>query len=126
MYAMNSIAAECGGSRAAARSGKTRVAVIFGGCSPEHEVSLQSAAAATADIPIVGTSVTDYKTAGVINENDARRVPFRLIKKIAHAGCAHADKHLNKIRTADAEKRDARFASHGTCQQCFARARRTK
>ncbi|MBR4015240.1 MAG: ABC transporter substrate-binding protein [Anaerotignum sp.] len=33
--------------------------------------ALQSAAAATADIPIVGTSVTDYKTAGVINENDA-------------------------------------------------------
>ena len=45
MCAMNSIAAECGADRAAARSRKTRVAVIFGGCSPEHEVSLQSAAA---------------------------------------------------------------------------------
>lgn len=33
--------------------------------------ALQSAAAATGDIPIVGTSVTDYKTAGVIDENDA-------------------------------------------------------
>lgn len=33
--------------------------------------ALQSAAAATGDIPIVGTSVTDYKTAGVIEENDA-------------------------------------------------------
>ncbi|MGN0135727.1 ABC transporter substrate binding protein [Anaerotignum sp.] len=33
--------------------------------------ALQSAAAATADIPIVGTSVTDYVTAGVIESNDA-------------------------------------------------------
>ena len=33
--------------------------------------ALQTAAAATADIPIVGTSVTDYVTAGVIETNDA-------------------------------------------------------
>lgn len=33
--------------------------------------ALQAAAAATGDIPIVGTSVTDYKTAGVVDENDA-------------------------------------------------------
>ena len=33
--------------------------------------ALQSAAAATADIPIVGTSVTDYVTAGVVDSNDA-------------------------------------------------------
>ena len=33
--------------------------------------ALQSAAAATADIPIVGTSVTDYVTAGVVESNDA-------------------------------------------------------
>ncbi|MBQ7758211.1 ABC transporter substrate-binding protein [Anaerotignum sp.] len=33
--------------------------------------ALQTAAAATADIPIVGTSVTDYVTAGVIESNDA-------------------------------------------------------
>ena len=33
--------------------------------------ALQSAAAATADIPIVGTSVTDYVTAGVADSNDA-------------------------------------------------------
>ncbi len=33
--------------------------------------ALQSAAAATGDIPIVGTSITDYKSAGVINDNDA-------------------------------------------------------
>lgn len=33
--------------------------------------ALQSAAAATSEIPIVGTSVTDYKTAGVIDDNDA-------------------------------------------------------
>ena len=33
--------------------------------------ALQSAAAATADIPIVGTSVTDYVTAGVVNSNEA-------------------------------------------------------
>lgn len=33
--------------------------------------ALQSAAAATSEIPIVGTSVTDYVTAGVINDNEA-------------------------------------------------------
>lgn len=33
--------------------------------------ALQSAAAATADIPIVGTSVTDYVTAGVVASNEA-------------------------------------------------------
>ena len=33
--------------------------------------AVQAASAATGDIPIVGTSVTDYKTAGVIEENDA-------------------------------------------------------
>ncbi|WP_035767694.1 ABC transporter substrate-binding protein [Butyrivibrio sp. NC2002] len=33
--------------------------------------ALQAAAAATGDIPIVGTSITDYKSAGVINDNDA-------------------------------------------------------
>ena len=33
--------------------------------------ALQSAAAATADIPIIGTSVTDYVTAGVIDTNEA-------------------------------------------------------
>ena len=33
--------------------------------------ALQAAAAATADIPIVGTSVTDYVTAGVVDSNEA-------------------------------------------------------
>lgn len=33
--------------------------------------SLQACAAATADIPVVGTSVTDYVTAGVAESNDA-------------------------------------------------------
>ncbi len=33
--------------------------------------ALQSSAAATADIPIVGTSVTDYVTAGVVDSNEA-------------------------------------------------------
>ena len=33
--------------------------------------SIQAASAATADIPIVGTSVTDYITAGVIDDNNA-------------------------------------------------------
>ncbi|WP_458406951.1 ABC transporter substrate-binding protein [Anaerotignum sp.] len=33
--------------------------------------ALQSAAAATADIPIIGTSVTDYVTAGVVDSNEA-------------------------------------------------------
>ena len=33
--------------------------------------ALQSAAAATGDIPIVGTSVTDYVTAGVVDSNEA-------------------------------------------------------
>lgn len=33
--------------------------------------ALQTSASATKDIPVVGTSVTDYKTAGVVDSNDA-------------------------------------------------------
>lgn len=33
--------------------------------------AVQAAAAATSEIPVIGTSVTDYKTAGVIENNDA-------------------------------------------------------
>jgi putative ABC transport system substrate-binding protein len=33
--------------------------------------ALQAVAAATGDIPVVGTSITDYKSAGVINDNNA-------------------------------------------------------
>lgn len=33
--------------------------------------AVQAAAAATSEIPIVGTSVTDFKTAGVVDSNDA-------------------------------------------------------
>jgi len=33
--------------------------------------ALQAVAAATGDIPIVGTSITDYKSVGVINDNEA-------------------------------------------------------
>ena len=34
-------------------------------------LALQAAAAATGDIPVIGTSITDFKTAGVVDSNEA-------------------------------------------------------
>ena len=50
----------------------------------------------------------------LVDENDTRRILFRLLKQIAHTGRADADKHLYKIRPADCKKRHTGFA-----RRCF-------
>ena len=59
-----------------------------------------------------------------VDEDDARRVFLRVFKHVAHASRAHADKHLHKVRSADAEKRHLGLARDGLGQQRFARAGR--
>ena len=59
-----------------------------------------------------------------IDKNDARRMFLRLVKQIAHAACAHADKHFHKVRTGNGHKRHACFARDGLRQQRFACAGR--
>src|SRR5690606_17590697 len=60
-----------------------------------------------------------------VNENDAGRVFMTLLEEIADATRADADEHFHKVRTADAEERHTRFASHSAGQEGLARSGRT-
>ena len=59
-----------------------------------------------------------------VNEHQAGRVLAGLLEHIAHAAGADTDKHLNKVRPANAEERRVGFARDGFSQKCFAGARR--
>ena len=59
-----------------------------------------------------------------IDEDDARRVFLALLEQIADAACAHADEHLDEIRTRDREERHIRFARNRAREQCLAGSRR--
>ncbi len=41
----------------------------------------------------------------LVDEDDARCIPLRLVEEIAHAAGADADEHLDELRTGDAEER---------------------
>src|SRR4051812_33754017 len=60
-----------------------------------------------------------------VDENDARRILFPLLKQIPDAACAHADEHLDKVRTGDGEKRDIRLTRDGAGEQGLSGARRS-
>src|SRR5271165_2670167 len=60
-----------------------------------------------------------------VDENDARGVLLALLKQVAHAACADADKHLHKVRSGDGEERNVGFAGDGAGQQSFAGSGRT-
>ena len=49
----------------------------------------------------------------LVDEDDARRFLLRLLEQIAYARGAHADEHLDEVRAADREERNARFARDG-------------
>ena len=65
--------------------------------------ALQSAAAATADIPIVGTSVTDYIAAGAVNSNEK---PGTNVTGVSDLGeikaqwmcCLHSASQIRRLR----------------------------
>ena len=60
-----------------------------------------------------------------IDENDAGRVFLALFKEIAHAACAHANKHFDEVRTRNREERNVGLTGDCARQQSLARARRS-
>ena len=58
-----------------------------------------------------------------VDEHDAGRLGLGLLKEIADARRADADKHLDELRAAQAEKRDVRFAGDRAGEQGLAGAR---
>ena len=60
----------------------------------------------------------------LIDEHDTWRVFLGLVKHVAHARCAHADKHFDEIRAGYAEEWHARFARNRFGEQRFTCARR--
>src|SRR5436853_310983 len=53
----------------------------------------------------------------LVNEDNARRVLLALLKQVANAAGAHADKHFHEIRSGDAEEGHIGFAGYGPGQQ---------
>src|SRR5690606_5713235 len=45
----------------------------------------------------------------LVDEDDAGGVLLALLEEVAHTARTDADEHLDEVRTADAEERDARF-----------------
>src|SRR3972149_2189334 len=68
-----------------------------------------------------GAPVSSHRI-DLIDEDDAGRILFRLRKKVPYARGAHADKHLYKVGTTDAEKRDISLAGDCPRQQGLAGA----
>ena len=60
----------------------------------------------------------------LIDEDDARSVLLGLFEHVAHAACADADEHLDKVRTGDREERHIGFARDRTRDQGLTRAGR--
>ena len=61
----------------------------------------------------------------LVDKDDAGRVLLALFEHVAHAAGADADKHLDEVRTADAEERSVGLAGDRLCQKRLARAGRT-
>ena len=60
----------------------------------------------------------------LINKDDAGHGLFGLIEQVTHAGCAHADIHLHKVRAGDGVEGHPGLACTGTRQQGLAGTRR--
>src|SRR5580698_1165439 len=60
-----------------------------------------------------------------IDEDDARRVLFALLKQISNAAGADAYEHLDEVRTGNRKEGDIRFAGDRPGEQRLACARRT-
>ncbi|CAM3128500.1 hypothetical protein MYSI104531_19690 [Mycobacterium simiae] len=59
-----------------------------------------------------------------VDENDARTVLFCLLEKVAYAGGADADEHLDEVGAGDREERYPGLPGHGAGQQGLAGAGR--
>src|SRR5665647_3582503 len=62
----------------------------------------------------------------LVDEDDAGRVLLGLREQVAHARGADADEHLDEVRAADAEERNARLAGDGPCEERLAGAGRAE
>ena len=58
----------------------------------------------------------------LVDEDDAGRVLLRLVEEVAHAARADADEHLDELRAADAEERNAGLAGDGLAEERLAGA----
>src|SRR5262245_30451628 len=67
-------------------------------------------------------SGTTMATDGVnfINEDDARRILLALLKKVANAAGADADKHFDEVGTGNREEGNIGFASDSASKQSLA------
>src|SRR5437660_9094740 len=61
----------------------------------------------------------------LVDENDARRGFFALLKHVADAACANAYEHFNKVGAADGKERDIRLTRDCARQNRLDLARRT-
>src|SRR6266481_337815 len=68
-------------------------------------------------------AVTTYRV-DFVDENDARRGFFSLLKHVADARGADADEHFHEIRAADGKERHVSFTRDGARQQGLASAGR--
>src|SRR5258708_4058409 len=59
----------------------------------------------------------------LIDKDDARRMLLALHEQVAHAGCAHANEHLDKVRSRNGKKRHAGFARDRARKQRLAGSR---
>ena len=62
----------------------------------------------------------------LVDEDDARGILLALLEQIADAARADADEHLDEVRAADAEERDARLPGDGPCEERLAGAGRAE
>ncbi len=53
----------------------------------------------------------------LVDEDNAGRLLLGLVEHVAHTGGAHADEHLDEVRTGDREEGDFRLAGDGLGQQ---------
>ena len=60
----------------------------------------------------------------LVDEDDAGRLLLGLLEQVANLGGAATDEHLDKLRTGDAEERDARLAGDSLGKQRLTGARR--
>ena len=61
----------------------------------------------------------------LVDEHDAGRILFRVLKQVAHAGSSHAHEHLHEIGAGNAEEGHVRLAGDGLCEQGLSRSGRS-
>ena len=60
----------------------------------------------------------------LVDEHDARRVFLGLLEHVAHAACADADEHFDKVRARDGKERNPRLTRNGARQERLTRTGR--